>query len=83
MAEPFPDIVVALAFARAGGRCECERLAHGHMGRCPRQLNPGYRGLDVPGGWEAHHRNSQGPGVLSNCEIVCQHCHKLTRTYGG
>jgi hypothetical protein len=83
MAEPFPDSVVREAFARAGGRCECTRTTHPHSGRCPQKLVWEYRGRDVSGGWEAHHRNSQGPATLSNCEILCQDCHKRTRTFGG
>lgn len=82
MAEPFPDDVVSQAFLRSGGRCECMRVTHGHVGRCPQILHWGLRGWEVPGGWEAHHRDSNGPGTLSNCEILCQDCHKQTRTFG-
>jgi 5-methylcytosine-specific restriction endonuclease McrA len=34
-------------------------------------------------GWEAHHITAEDAGgkdILSNCEILCQQCHKMTRT---
>lgn len=82
MAKPFPDTVVALAWLRSGGRCECGRTSHAHRGSCKTQLNKGSRGKESSMGWEAHHINSNGDGVLSNCEILCQDCHKNTRSYG-
>lgn len=35
------------------------------------------------GGWEPHHMSATDRGVLSNCEILCQECHKKTGTFGG
>lgn len=78
----FSDEVVARAWAAAGGRCECTRTGHGHAGRCGKSLNRASRGSDSPQGWEAHHRTAGGPDTLGNCEILCQDCHKKTRTYG-
>lgn len=83
MAAPFPESVVKQAFQRAGGTCECKRMSHRHGARCTARLEWGRRGYDGPGGWEAHHIDSNGPATLSNCEILCQPCHKATRTYGG
>lgn len=81
---PFPDSIRGQAFARSGGRCECERehlgmpAAPHHGGRCQRTL----AGV---GGWEAHHVTAEsvgGPDILSNCEILCVTCHQLTESYG-
>lgn len=78
----FPDDVVASAWARAGGRCECTRLTHGHSGRCNKQLVWENRGRETGrGAWEAHHRVSQAAGrepIYSNCEILCWDCHNKT-----
>lgn len=83
MAQPFPQSVVDDAWNRSGGRCECDRSSHAHRIRCTKQLSKGSRGKDSDMGWEAHHKNSNGPSTLSNCEILCQMCHKNTRSYGG
>ena len=83
----FSKNVVEAAWARAGGRCECERVrcTHGYF-RCGKQLNRYARGLDNhPGGWEAHHKKAVANGgddSLSNCEILCIRCHKNTPNYG-
>lgn len=72
----FSDSVVQAAWNSSGGRCE----------RCGAGLTWSSRGLDAGGGWEAHHKTSVAAGgedVESNCEILCQACHKQTRTYGG
>lgn len=80
----FPDSVVAEAWKRSGGCCECTRSTHGHVGRCNAKLVPQARGNEkVLGGWEAHHVTAGGPDVASNCEILCLPCHVKTRTYGG
>ena len=61
-----------MAFTRANGRCQS----------CGKQLvfeNNGRFGL---GCWEAHHINSNGADVLSNCKILCFDCHTKTRSFG-
>lgn len=83
----FSDSVIAAAWQRAGGRCECGRNSCGHgPWRCNKTLNWNARGNDyAAGGWEAHHKTavaSGGTDTLSNCEILCIACHKNTRTYG-
>lgn len=81
----FSDQVVRAAFSRAEGRCECTRISHGHLSRCNAALLWHLRGSDFPGGWEAHHKTSVAAGgadTLDNCEILCQECHKKTRSYG-
>lgn len=79
----FSESVVQQAWNRAGGKCECKRTTHGHTGRCNRALSWSSRGKESGMGWEAHHINANGPDTLSNCEILCQDCHKKTGTYGG
>ena len=75
----FSDSVVRDAWKRAGGRCECTRVRHAHIGgRCNKQLSWNNRGRDGWGKWEAHHRLAVGPDTLSNCEILCWDCHKAT-----
>ncbi len=75
----FPDSVVAAAWRRAGGRCECRRRSHNHSYvRCSKQLVPGNRGREGRGKWEAHHRSSTGGDTLSNCEVLCWDCHTTT-----
>ncbi len=83
----FSSTVIAAAWQRSGGRCECCRNSCGHgYYRCGRVLNWNARGNDYsPFGWEAHHKTavaSGGSDTLSNCEILCIPCHKNTRTYG-
>jgi len=81
----FSETVKDQAFKRSGGRCECNRQHNGlsaphHGGRCPKTFTR------YGGQWEAHHIvsvNSGGSDTLSNCEVLCLDCHKLTITYGG
>ena len=82
MATRFPDSVVLAAWQRAGGKCECKRISHGHKTPHGIRLNWGSRGKETDLGWEAHHTNANGPAILSNCEILCQPCHKKTYSYG-
>lgn len=80
----FPQTVIEQAFIRSGGRCECTRQHTGqfathHGGRCPTQFT--YAGH----AWEAHHVTAQSVGgadTLSNCQILCLTCHRLTDSYG-
>lgn len=83
----FSSAVIAAAWRRSGGRCECCRTTCGHgYSRCNRTLVWGERGNDRSFfGWEAHHKTAVASGgldTLSNCEILCIPCHKNTRTYG-
>jgi len=79
----FPEPVVQAAWNRAGERCECRRRTHNHPYiRCENKLKKEKRGLrEGTDSWEPHHITSQeagGPDTLSNCEILCWPCHKLT-----
>jgi len=82
----FPDSVIQQAWKRSGGRCECKRDHWWHRpGRCNQDLVEDDRGKEKATGWEAHHKTAQekgGPDILSNCEILCQRCHKATLTFG-
>jgi 5-methylcytosine-specific restriction endonuclease McrA len=74
---PFPESVKDEAFKRAGGRCECKRSGHPHIGRCMIRLTPSTAQL--------HHITAQAVGGddgISNCEVLCAHCHRLTDSYG-
>jgi len=67
------------AYARSGGRCECERQNCLHSGRC--QVRVKRHGKRA----EFHHRHAErldGPDSLSNCEVLCLGCHRLTVTFG-
>ena len=80
----FSDDTVRQAWNRSGGKCECRRTTCGHSGRCNKSLLWGSRGAESEYGWEAHHVNSKDDdNSLSNCEILCQRCHKNTQSYGG
>lgn len=75
----FFDEVVAQAWKRAGGRCECRRTTHNHpYVRCNKELVWENRGRESRGAWEAHHISSTGDDTLSNCEILCWDCHQRT-----
>lgn len=69
---PFPASVRIQALQRSGNQCECTRITCSHhTGRCTRTW-----------GLEAHHIVQGGSDTLSNCEILCDQCHKNTRSYG-
>lgn len=76
----FSDEVVAQAWRRAGGKCECRRTRHNHSYvRCNKQLVWENRGRgEGRGAWEAHHISSTGGDTLSNYEILCWDCHQRT-----
>ena len=78
----FPDNVVRTVWSESGGRCQCTRSSHSHGTRCTQILLWEKRGKEELGGWEAHHVDSNGPNIPSNCEILCQDCHKATGSYG-
>jgi 5-methylcytosine-specific restriction endonuclease McrA len=73
---PFSQGTKDAAFSRAGGVCECTRKCSHHTGRCRATLR---------GEWHAHHKTAEAAGGtddLSNCEALCQTCHKNTETFG-
>lgn len=84
MAKSFPDSVVRQAWERSQGKCECRMTNCGQSIPHGKALKWEDRGNDYSQyGWEAHHRNSNGEPVVSNCAILCIPCHKKTSTYGG
>lgn len=73
--DAFPEEIVWQAFRLANERCE----------ECGKRLLWSSRGMEGEYGWEAHHKvslSSNGSSTISNCKILCQSCHKKTRTYG-
>lgn len=80
MAKPFPQSVIDEAWTRAGGKCECRENCHSAYNRCNKQLDPNNKESGKQ--WEAHHINSNGEPVLSNCKILCVSCHEKTGSYG-
>jgi 5-methylcytosine-specific restriction endonuclease McrA len=75
----FSDSVKDSAFQRSGGVCECRRSAHtAHSsGRCATVV--------LRHTAEYHHVTAASVGgsdSLSNCEVLCLTCHKLTDSYG-
>jgi hypothetical protein len=76
---PFSEEVVAQAWERSGGQCECRRKTHSHFYiPCGKQLVWANRGKVGHGGWEVRHVTSYGGDMLSNCEILCWDCHEST-----
>ena len=56
-------------FARSGGRCECHRSTHMHMGRCSNQLEED---------WRAYQPISPAKGgvdLLYNWQALCADCY--------
>jgi len=71
----FPQSIIDQAWIDAKGKCE----------QCKKDLSKASRGKETEVGWEAHHKTKTilGSDTLSNCKILCQSCHKKTRSYGG
>ncbi|MBR2994420.1 HNH endonuclease [Candidatus Saccharibacteria bacterium] len=83
------------AFIRANGQCECRRNCCPHAGRCKKSCAEmsfinNYK-VNVLGeepvfpGFEFHHivvESVGGKDTLSNCEFLCEECHKRTASYG-
>lgn len=75
----FSEEIVSQAWKQAEGKCQCRRTSHSHSYvRCSKDLVWENRGREGRGAWEAHHITVGGPDTLSNCEILCWECHKLT-----
>jgi 5-methylcytosine-specific restriction endonuclease McrA len=80
----FPEDVKRQAFIRSGGRCECTRLGHPHVGRC--QAGIAMATILSPATVEFHHLSASAVGGhdgLSNCQALCIPCHRGTASYGG
>jgi hypothetical protein len=71
----FPDYIVRQAWMRSGGKCECTRQVHGHIGRCDRRLLELYRGeIETSFGWEVHSKSGAYLKDPSDCVILCWEC---------
>lgn len=70
MAE-FSEKLIERAWIRSGGRCECTRKNHIHIGKCYRMLLKSFRGdRKSEFGWEAYSISGRYLGSLSDCEIL-------------
>jgi hypothetical protein len=74
MPEKFSDSAIKEAWNRAGGRCECRKMNHGHLGRCGRKLSWTRKGYEGHGGWNT--QSMGGGDYASNMEILCYFCHQ-------
>jgi hypothetical protein len=73
---PFTEAIIRQAWLRSGGRCECTKQTHTHIGRCNRKLLELYRGDDETiYGWEAQSKSGTYKD-LDDCEIVCLDCQE-------
>jgi hypothetical protein len=74
----FPESVVEQAWRRAGGRCECRQgRLHSHLQtRCDEHLIRENRGRSGGGGWEACRISTLHGYTVTNCQILCWHCHQ-------
>jgi hypothetical protein len=81
--KEFLQETIDLAWVRSGGRCECKRKAHGHDGRCNKELDYEQQGRDTDDYWEAHHANGdETKNDVEHCLIFCWGCHKQTFAEG-
>ena len=80
MSDQFSESLVERAWRRSGGACECEKIAHGHIGRCNKMLLKSYRSDQSSAyGWETHSISGQHLDTMSDIEILCwDPCHKAT-----
>jgi hypothetical protein len=70
----FTQTVIGAAWERSGGRCECDRRAHLHTGRCTTQLRYAARGTQHLEAWEAHLVDPGEEETVENCRILCRRC---------
>jgi hypothetical protein len=59
-----------------GGRCECDKSAHSHGGRCERKLIFVRRDISGPGGWTIRAAASDETGGAFS--IYCAECDSQT-----
>jgi hypothetical protein len=72
---PFPERIVKQAWQRSGGKCECTRQSHDHIGRCNKRLLEMYRGESAtPYGWEVNSKSGNYLNDAADCEICCWDC---------
>ncbi|MFZ2097180.1 MAG: hypothetical protein WAV05_11145 [Anaerolineales bacterium] len=78
----FSPEVIKQAWIRSGGRCECSKISHAHdRNLCSNELVFENQGRDGKGAWIAHRININGDDSLSNCEILCWQCQKITQIF--
>ena len=78
MEHEFPHAVIRQAYELADHRCQCTdpRCSHhaGGDGRCSRVLRWAARGNGDS--WQVSHIHPVGPGIISNCRVLCDKCYK-------
>lgn len=80
---PFPEDMIAAAFKKADGRCECKDKSHGSVHKngepCNRMLDwDERRGATEDGGWWPHHLASNYGAERINLAIFCTDCSGLS-----
>lgn len=65
-----------LAWAWAGGRCECKHEGHGHPDRCDRALIWEQRDRRSAASWTVRLRTATAGSTPENSEIVCWRCSR-------
>jgi 5-methylcytosine-specific restriction endonuclease McrA len=84
-AMPFADDIVAAAWQRSNGVCECMDFPHCHHPVVPHARPLAFEARGRVGsaqGWELHHIDPMGLPALANARILCIDCHKRTPSYG-
>ena len=91
MAEEFSDVIVELAWARSGEKCECTSTWHLHAGRTTLRCNaPLWKWRRVDRGdrqagrdkflefsWEPESISGLYENSVSDCVILCKDCRGL------
>jgi 5-methylcytosine-specific restriction endonuclease McrA len=73
----FSEVTKLKVLIRAGYRCECTRRDLLHIGRCPVAITRATAEFN-----HLHADRLGGGDSPSNCEALCQKCHRLTASYG-
>jgi hypothetical protein len=77
MTAQYSESTLREAWNRSGGRCECRKMNHGHLGRCGRVLSWSRKGISGHSGWEINSKS--GGDYASNVEVLCYFCHQNKR----
>jgi hypothetical protein len=79
MSSLFSPETVRRCWELAQGRCECQRDAHGHEGRCDKPLEEGRHGMLRDDGWFTTSWEPGGADKPENCEALCWSCYARTK----
>ena len=70
----FSEDVIAQAWRRARGHCECDQSSHTHEPPCGRVIVWNFRGRNATDAWEADHVSGEDDALV-NCQLRCWPCH--------